>query len=37
MVKILGDCDDVRQVTQKVEAVFPGRETDRRVLTDVDA
>ena len=39
MVKILGGgCDSVRQVILHVEAVFPGREMDRRVLTaDVDA
>ena len=38
MVKILGGRDGVHQVILKVEAFFPGRETDRRVLTaDVDA
>ena len=38
MVEILGGRDGLRRVTLKVEAVFSGREIDRRVLTaDVDA
>ena len=38
MVRILGGCDCGRQVILKVEAVFPGREIDRRVLAaEVDA
>ena len=38
IVEILGGCNSVRQVILQVEAVFPGWEIDRRVLSaDVDA
>ena len=36
MVRILRGCDCGRQVILKVEAVSPGREIDRRVLTADD-